>query len=513
MYTPCTEITLLQSPLSADNEHQIKFGSIAEQIAYFQALPKSSLLNSTFQRKDNAIRYNGNIETLYKYNYVMYKNKEITDKYFYAFITNLEYINENVTLIHMQTDVWQTWQFDLNFLKSFVEREHFETDEYNSLADSPAHGQLEQTTLAEYSYSGGYFCFCSADITQDDTTNVNVYDFAIDKFTVPCMILYWSASDCLKMNDTLQKISNKGRADRILTLVYMPYLTDNMITNMNLAHLGSTDVGDLDIFNGFDTAAEIKSTISVSFAQEHTFRKELTYPYAKLVVEDITTGQKIELAPEKFDTTETRVAQFEIQPTLTETPSLRIIPRNYAGQSYAYGDSLLIKYNTTLPVVNNLYAKYMMNNELTDKFKMYESGVSALGSLATVNAQGLQSSLSEIVGVVAQESQAAKLAPQISSFTDGAFERILFQNGIKISLYTMDSFHMQQARDFWTMFGYPCHGVKVPNFIGSARDYNYEKIINPNIEGNNIPAADMLQIEEIFKNGVTLWKSNKFRLY
>ena len=53
----------------------------------------------------------------------MYKNNNYTDKWFYAFITGMRYINDNLTEVSIVTDVFQTWQFDLIYKQSFVERE------------------------------------------------------------------------------------------------------------------------------------------------------------------------------------------------------------------------------------------------------------------------------------------------------------------------------------------------------------------------------------------------------
>lgn len=35
----------------------------------------------------------------------------------------MEYVNDNCTFIYIKQDVWQTWQFDIQYLQSFVERE------------------------------------------------------------------------------------------------------------------------------------------------------------------------------------------------------------------------------------------------------------------------------------------------------------------------------------------------------------------------------------------------------
>ena len=53
----------------------------------------------------------------------MYQNNNYTNKWFYAFITNMQYENNGTTLISIATDVWQTWQFDITWKQSFIERE------------------------------------------------------------------------------------------------------------------------------------------------------------------------------------------------------------------------------------------------------------------------------------------------------------------------------------------------------------------------------------------------------
>lgn len=58
-----------------------------------------------------------------EYNYVMYLNENYTNKWFYAFITKMEYENDYNTKIYITTDVFQTWQFNLTFKQSFIERE------------------------------------------------------------------------------------------------------------------------------------------------------------------------------------------------------------------------------------------------------------------------------------------------------------------------------------------------------------------------------------------------------
>lgn len=120
---PTTEIRLLKCPLTLDNKNQLTFTNKNAQYNYFNSLEYIELINATYQRKNNVIRYPAHIDSIIQYNYCMYKNNSYLDKWFYAFITNMRYVNDNVTEITIETDVFQTWQFDINYKASFIERE------------------------------------------------------------------------------------------------------------------------------------------------------------------------------------------------------------------------------------------------------------------------------------------------------------------------------------------------------------------------------------------------------
>lgn len=87
-----------------------------------------TLEDFTYQRRDNIIRVPLVYENLEQYNYVMYQNPDYSTKWYYAYITDLRYINDNMTEVTIKTDVFQTWQFDFIYMKSFVEREMVNND-------------------------------------------------------------------------------------------------------------------------------------------------------------------------------------------------------------------------------------------------------------------------------------------------------------------------------------------------------------------------------------------------
>ena len=59
--------------------------------------------------------------------------------------------------------------------------------------------------------------------------------------------------------------------------------------------------------------------------------------------------------------------------------------------------------------------------------------------------------------------------------------------------------------DYFNMYGYATHKVKVPN-IGSRPEWNYVKTIGCSIYGE-LPSDDARAIEGIFDRGIRFWKT------
>lgn len=164
---PNSEIYLIKCPIELDNLNQLSFANATAQHNYFNGLPKLSLTNATFQRKDGTIRWPGSMESIIGYNYCMYRNKNHGNKWFYAFIDNMEYVSDNMTAIKISTDVWQTWQFDITFKASYIEREHTNDDTVgsNTLPESLELGEFVCNGSQDLPYISTYFAdnFLQAD--------------------------------------------------------------------------------------------------------------------------------------------------------------------------------------------------------------------------------------------------------------------------------------------------------------------------------------------------------------
>ena len=122
---PNNEIILLNVPLEIDNKNQLTFANANAQFEYFRYITEQYAYDHcTYFRKDGYVVIDDCFDNLIKYNYCMYQNENFSTKWYYAYIIKMEWLSPNSTKVYIKTDVWQTYQFDINFKASFIEREH-----------------------------------------------------------------------------------------------------------------------------------------------------------------------------------------------------------------------------------------------------------------------------------------------------------------------------------------------------------------------------------------------------
>ena len=93
---PNTTIRIIKNcPLDIDYANTIYFTSVSQQTSFFlNTLDGYTLQNNTYQRVDKGkMRVQMNAEALYNCNYLAFQNASFGSKWFYAFITGVEYIN------------------------------------------------------------------------------------------------------------------------------------------------------------------------------------------------------------------------------------------------------------------------------------------------------------------------------------------------------------------------------------------------------------------------------------
>lgn len=162
-----TDVRILSGiPFSSNYRETRYFGGTQDQYNYFSNKKVVHRMEkANFVRIENGHRYavNAPIDELQNANYMMFQNGSYGNKWFYAFITHLEFENRHTTWVHFEIDVFQTWIHETTFKPSFVKREHRQlwhddgTPVVNTLDEGLDYGDMYDTVFAKNVLpSGGY---------------------------------------------------------------------------------------------------------------------------------------------------------------------------------------------------------------------------------------------------------------------------------------------------------------------------------------------------------------------
>ena len=131
--------------LPTNTVNTMTFSSASEQTSYFAGKCQRIMSDAVYIRPDmNTVSFNADANSLYGYNYMMFLNPD-RSKWWYAFITDIVYVNDGVCKVVFQIDDLQTWMFDYSLTECYVEREHIQNDEVgaNILAEPVSTGELK----------------------------------------------------------------------------------------------------------------------------------------------------------------------------------------------------------------------------------------------------------------------------------------------------------------------------------------------------------------------------------
>lgn len=510
MITPNSLIRFLKVPFSPSQNNVLLFPSVAAQTSYMEARIIHSIGDSKYQREGDGefIAVNKNMDTLYNCNYVMFQNTHFSGKWFYAFIERMQYMNNNVTRVYLKIDAFQTFMFDHELKKTFIERQTVDVDYYNTLNDIPKGGELKTVYEHTETLNGSFFVLFNADPTTSDASLSPTKCATIGNYSIPCYMYFTNIA--AELADLVQAVSNKGRADRIQSCYYAPSIaTNGLLEGIEATFLPK---GDLNLQSPLPSIPLIKSipkenlykdlTLNIPYTYE--YKKELSYPYAKLEIVDKVTGKSIELDISKFSNPLS--PQFRIITTITDTHEYKIIPLNYNGNPYSIENSLVIEPLTDMPVFSNSYAKYLKDNKVSNYINGGLTAAGIIGSVLTTNIAGAVGSFADVARLINANSVAHSQGNQTTGLKGDACDYLNFQPQIYFRLKTMDNDHLDLARNFWYSFGYPVG--KVTNFVKTSKRFNYVKTVGCNIIADTIPSEYQRELESIYNNGVTLWNNN-----
>lgn len=522
LITPDSDIYLLKCPLEIDSMHQLDFTNATTQHNYFNGLTKMLMDDATYMRQNGRLYFDGSFDTCLTYNYCMYKNNGYSNKWFYAFVTDLRFESNNSCSCQLVTDVYQTWQFDITLKYSFIERYipskssdtigAFTYPEQLELGDYISNDAQEVSELKSQKMVIG----STADYTDLSKASNGIYQNIPTGCGYYCANLDPQGDGVSAMRGFLQDLTDSTRQDAVTSLFLAPEFL-----------CSSNQTGDIRKINDSYNPATLTYTLSTAVTGLNGYtpknNKLYTYPYYFIQVTNGAGGNAI-LKPELWDDFSTK--RYRMYCALTPGCSIIGVPMDYSGYAIAWEEALPLGKYPQLNYSTDQFTNWQTQNGLNNTIQQIggiATSVSGAGTLATsmtsMMAGGfgdgagrdLSMGMHQYVGGMLQtldamqEKYLASLVP--AQFRGNANSGDVWSSASEITFrFNWMSIKYEYARAidlFFSMYGYRVNRLGAV-LTKTRSNWNYIKTIDVNITGD-IPQDDMQRIKALYNNGFTIW--------
>ena len=509
---PNSTIRILQNvPLDPTYDHTIYFISREAQISYFTGKTKYTLNNQSYQRLQRGwMRVSILSDNLYDCNYIMFQNTSYGNKWFYAFIKKVEYINDNVSEIEFEIDVMQTWHFDYQPETCFVEREHTFSDElFENIVEENIEIGTEYVCKVNqmFNMNDQYVCILhsrkptASQITYDSKTINGVYS--------PIRIL--GGLDPSNPRDIDAWLDTLYEDDIVAVYQYPKFLTPVM---------SGSPIPDQIEYPVNPVVEDFQLNPSFQYIDGYApkNKKLFCYPYNFLQVSN-NCGQSANYRWEDWREQAERF-KFKICGTMSTTPVVICYPYKYRSILHDYDEGITYSNFPTCAWAGDTFKAWWAQNK-----NSYTTGIvcSALngvvsaisgGIIGSVKGGALGAGVGVAEGLVSAGTQIATSVAKMNDIKNApntTFGQVQL-DALNLGLHrTRFDFYQLCIRrdyarivdDYFTRYGYACKENKLPN-RNARPHWTYTKTLGCTITGS-IPADDARKICDIYNNGITFW--------
>lgn len=533
MIAPNTTVILLKGiPFDNTYEHTVSY---ANRQAQFNDLTqgiegetKYTLSNMTYQRHTrNSIRVQMPIEQAFQCNYMCFRNTNYVNSnngkgWIYAFITNVEYVNDVTSEIFYEIDVMQSFfLFDTVKEMSFIEREHTATD---NIGDNIVE---ENLSVGEYIFENYQKLETALDdmtivLSVVETENVTIKNY--DNVVSGCTLYGYRNNENgrIALQQKLQTYIQKPEA--VISLYVVPTIiiedidtSTNIIANDKSGAVFNLAGEKLDGDETFGSETDGSPIVPKN-------KKLYTYPFNFYHVEN-NSGNAIDLRYELFNNYE---PTFECYGCFTQPVSVVMHPTNYKLAQIRTTDvnfSEVLELNN-YPICswsNDTYKNWLSNNAIPIALNSIAPIIQTLSGITSVNTISVgnrirsatpisndltgitNSSLYNFIADTMTQNYRASikadvLRGSISSTNVNLAHRAHNFYGARVRI---TSEYMKIIDEFFSMFGYAVKRVKDIN-IRNRKHWTYIKTNGANLHGNCGNEYNKRMVN-ILDNGITFW--------
>lgn len=514
-------------PLSSDYNETVYWSpqqGITGQVAGFMAYTNILITSHMYQRiNDGVLRINRKSDNIYDYNYMMFKNVgyvsgstiDYADKWFFAFIKEVQYVNEQACNVIYEIDEIQTWWFETTLKACYIEREHSASDVIgeHTLTEPIDLGSMicteESTPLISVvnDFDNVIMCFCIP--SSNDDNNQSGYDwthsgYLIDGIYTGAVPIAFDTglSDINTFNSFIETLIDNREEDRIVSLVMFPKMFRPTLD-------GTT------IINGTSKEFDVARPTTVDGYQPRN-KKLLTAPYIFFNI-DVQSDSKA-FRYEYFN--DPTACHFWCMPCITPNPEIIVVPFNYNGNStFNITDSLVMDGFPQCAFAVDGYRAYLAQRATEYVFEQAKNlsqiqmgGVGIGVGIATENlgmaVSGASNLEQGIIGAAESaytnsvESNRGSSSRGVTGTSASLGHKL---RTVYVRKMSIKAEYARMIDDFFSRFGYACSRVKVPN-TNVRQNWTYTKTVGASITGN-LPASSLEKIKSLYNRGITFFNN------
>lgn len=504
-----TVVLLKDIPWNANYEATMWFGDTIAQLSYFTNPDK---VVARFE-KQSYVRPSGTLggvidvrelaDNLYNVNYMMFQNLNFSGKWFYAFVTGIEYVNNKTTRITFEIDVMQTWLIynDFSLNECFVEREHSATD------------NIGDNLIAEDLELGDYFFNDMGQLGGFDS------DYSI--------VIGSTFIDILEREDgSFLRVPISGAIyGGIYSGVYFNVFTSGIEASdfLDKATLANYSDGVLSVFmipsayvreQGSSEPHSITNSITKYYVDINGYtpknNKLFTFPYNFLSISD-NNGNVANYPYEYFNSEQ---CNFKTTIALACTPEAQCVPLNYKGVvNENYNERMIISNFPQCAYTIDSYRAWLAQNAIPMTASVGSTIVGGIfsgavgGGVGGAIVGGVSSAIGSVSNALAQRHVASTLPPQARGSQTSVINMATKTQGFRSYRVQIRAEFAKIIDDFFQKYGYATKQVKVPN-TNVREHWTYVKTIGCTITGA-LPSDDEVAICNIFDSGITFFKDEE----
>lgn len=508
MSVPQTTINICRGvKLNSRYEHSIHFANTAEQAQYFAGKVVKSFPAYSFVRKSWDLKVEATMQEAREWNYLFF-NHPNSNKTWYYFINNIEYVSDSTVRLFLELDVIQTYFFDFELLPCFVERQHTPTDAIgeHTVEENLDTGELVNNGVYNY---GNLSNLCILVLsTLNPATQANILGTVTDDVFSGMGVFAVPHGKEIEWMLMLSQLETDGQLDAIVNMWMYPQALVELAEGYDWGEgtcipVGGVKMLDLTVAKKLDTLA----------GYEPKNNKLFCYPYNFLYMTNNAGGSAV-YHMERFEHDPCR---FTVHGAISPDGAVKIAPQYYKNVPNNYDEGMALGGYPTCAWDADMYKIWMAQNQNTQALNRFTSGakivggaVAGIGSLALGNVAGAIGGVGSVISGASQI--ASNLAMQKDMDIQPPQARGSYSANVNIandkqtfSFYwkCVNNEHAQIIDDYFTMYGYKLNRVQKPNLTARPA-FTYVKTIGCHIKAF-LCNEDTLKIESIFDSGITFW--------